>query len=95
MEKVETQYSCVTIEVDGISPDIRQGLIAGFIISRLTRCSQENFNITLESSLAEGVEEGIAYSNALHAAVLNEMMLEAISDQLLRYDGILSLEKQE
>jgi hypothetical protein len=87
MERVETQYSCVTIELDGISSDTIRGLIRGFITSRLTRCSQEQFDITLQSSLAEGIEEDAAYNKALHAAVLNEMILEAVSDQLLRLEG--------
>jgi hypothetical protein len=87
MEKVETQYSCVTLELDRISSDTIRGLIRGFITSRLNRCSQEQFDITLQSSLAEGIEEDTAYDKALHAAVLNEMILEAISDQLLRLEG--------
>lgn len=82
MEQEQEGSSCVVIEIERISTDAVQGLLNAFVVSKLTRCSQEHFDVTLREHLANGVEEEAAYEKAIHAAVLNEMILEAITDQM-------------
>lgn len=83
MEDLVKVSKCEVIELGRMPDETIQGLVQVFVTSKLTRCSQEQFEVSLENAISKGLDKNVAYEQALHAAVLNEVILEAIVEQLL------------
>ncbi len=72
-----SEYSKIEVNLDD---DVKISLISLFVTNNLDKASQEAFTDTIKS--------GGFLEDALYAAVLNEMIIEAMMDQFEKQEGI-------
>ena len=78
------QFNCASMDVD-LDSELIVKTIEIFVDQRLTRCSKEQFYIELDKALlnkTQSYSENDALKDALFAAVLNEMVIEATAEAI-------------
>jgi hypothetical protein len=69
---------CEVIQVDNLSSDTVAGLAKMYVKTRMSSCSQSQFDDYLSKASDAGLMEVEAVKQALFMAVFNEMAIEAV-----------------